>query len=333
MRNYGRRLTGVVSLLGLLTLLPTFSTAQRADTSAALAPRDQALALLKEQGINCEVDTRQIAAETPQAERAPLSPDLVSSLSSGYDLSASAFLPELLATQGSAPSGPTSSFVIGADSRVRISPADFFPWSAQCHLEMTFPDGTRVNGSGTLIGDKYVLTAGHCVFFPDFGGWATSIKVFPGRDGDSKPWSANSVRLRSVTGWTVNQDSDYDYGLITLDGSVGWETGWFAIWPASDSDLSATANLSGYPGDKPAGTQWYAAGSVTGYNSNHVDHNIDIIKGDSGAGVYRFYGSTRYVYGTQSTENWSLFSGYFNRTTRINNTRYNNLVNWMATGF
>ena len=39
--------------------------------------------------------------------------------------------------------------------------------------------------TGSLIGNKHVLTAGHCVFLSSEGGWATSIKAMPGLEASS----------------------------------------------------------------------------------------------------------------------------------------------------
>ena len=48
---------------------------------------------------------------------------------------------------------------------------------------------------------------------------------------------------------------------IVLGESLGDRTGWFGFgnWPSLDG---VHANISGYPGDKPAGTQWYAARKI-----------------------------------------------------------------------
>ena len=64
--------------------------------------------------------------------------------------------------------------------------------------------------------------------------------------------------------------------------------GWFGFGVYSDSDLvAATANISGYPGDKPTGTQWYDARKIASVNSRKVYYDIDTAGGQSGAAVYR----------------------------------------------
>src|SRR6185436_18315263 len=111
--------------------------------------------------------------------------------------------------------------------------------------------------SGAMIGNKYTLTAGHCVFSHDEGGWARSIEVIPGLDGTYKPYgSAFAVRLRSYQGWTQSQDSNYDFGLITLNNTIGNSTGWFGYASYGTVD-GLTGNLGGYPGDRDSGLRLY----------------------------------------------------------------------------
>ena len=93
---------------------------------------------------------------------------------------------------------------------------------------------------------------------------SSSIQVMPGRNGASLPYgSVTSTNFRSVTGWTNRGgDENYDYGAIIMPTQLGNTTGWFGFGVYSDADLLGTVgNISGYPGDKPAGTQWYDAPS------------------------------------------------------------------------
>jgi V8-like Glu-specific endopeptidase len=229
--------------------------------------------------------------------------------------------------------------VFGSDNRIRISPTNYFPASAQCHVVMMYPDGAWYQGSGTIIGYKYVLTAGHVVYSQEHGGWAKYLYVYPGQDGGNYPYGyAYATYLRSVTGWTSSEDSDYDYGLITMNRAVGYSTGWFGLASFSDSTLGSTgtAYLTGYPGEKPSGTQWQAWGPILDYDSARVYYKIDETPGDSGAGVYRFWYGSRYVFAVNTGWSWHFDwfnSGYFNHGTRINTTRFYLIEGWMATGY
>ena len=138
------------------------------------------------------------------------------------------------------------------------------------------------------------MTAGHCVYIKGSGvpgrdGWVKKITVMPGRNGSSLPYgSVISMSFRSVVGWTTNGDQNYDYGAIIIPTELGNTTGWFGFGVWSDAELVAsTGNISGYPGDKPSGSQWYHARKIVSVNSRKVFYDIDTAGGQSGAAVYR----------------------------------------------
>jgi glutamyl endopeptidase len=239
----------------------------------------------------------------------------------------------------SAPGAIRPNLVFGSDNRIRINPTNYFPASAQCHVVMQFPDGQWFQASGTLIGYKYLLTAGHVVYSHDHGGWARYLYVYPGQNGSILPYGwAYATYLRSVTGWTSSGDADYDYGLVTLSRAVGYTTGWFGLASLSDSTLgsTSTAYLTGYPAEKPYGTQWQGWGPILDYDSTMVYYRIDETPGNSGSGVYRFFGSSRYVFAVNTGWSWHFDwfnSGYFNHGPRITNTRFSLILGWIASGY
>jgi V8-like Glu-specific endopeptidase len=218
--------------------------------------------------------------------------------------------------------------VQGPDDRIRISPTTSYPWRAMTKLRMTFPSGRQFICSGALVASKYTLTAGHCVFSHTEGGWARSIEVIPGLDGTYKPYgSAYAVWMRSYVGWTQNQDSNYDFALITLDRTIGNSTGWFGY--ASYSTVNGlTANLGGYPGDRDSGLRlYYHYGTINSSTTNRVFYTIDTAGGQSGSGVYRINNGSRYIFAVHTNGGSSSNSG-----TRITSQRFNDLSAWIATG-
>jgi glutamyl endopeptidase len=222
--------------------------------------------------------------------------------------------------------------VIGPDDRIQINPASNYPWRVHCSLLITAADNSQWIGTGWFIGPRTVMTAGHCVFIKNSGvpgrdGWARSIQVMPGRSGKALPYgSITSSNLRSVLGWTRDGNHEYDYGAIILPTDLGNQTGWFGFGVYGDADLlSATANISGYPGDKPTGTQWYHARRITQVGARKVYYDVDTFGGQSGSAVYRIINGARYgvaihAYGTGG--------GAFNSGTRITSPVFNNMLAW-----
>jgi glutamyl endopeptidase len=224
--------------------------------------------------------------------------------------------------------GDRANSVIGDDNRTRISPTTSFPWRAMTKLRMTFPSGRQFICSGAMVAAKYTLTAGHCVFSHDEGGWATSIEVIPGLDGTYKPYgSAYATRMRSYQGWTQNRDANHDFALLTLDRTIGNSTGWFGYANYSSVD-GLTANLGGYPGDRDSGLRlYYHSNPVVSSTSHRVSYTTDTAGGQSGSGVYRINNGSRYIFAVHTNGGTTSNSG-----TRITSSRFSDLQTWISSG-
>jgi glutamyl endopeptidase len=222
--------------------------------------------------------------------------------------------------------------VHGPDDRAQIANTSVYPWRAHASLLITAADNSMWIGTGWFIGPHTLMTAGHVVFIKNSGvpgrdGWVKKIQVMPGRNGATLPYgSVTSSNFRSVAGWTNNGDENFDYGAIITPTELGNTVGWFGFGVYSDADLTAaTGNISGYPGDKPAGTQWYDHRKIASVNSRKVFYDIDTAGGQSGSAVYRIvnggrYGVAVHAYGGATT----------NSGTRIVTPVFNNMSAWKA---
>ncbi|MCX4766915.1 endopeptidase [Streptomyces sp. NBC_01275] len=230
------------------------------------------------------------------------------------------------------PAHPVAETVHGPDDRAQIMDTSIYPWRAHASLLITAADGSRWIGTGWFIGPHTLATAGHVVHIKNSGvpgqdGWVKSIQVMPGRNGTALPFgSVTSTNFRSVRGWTDSGDENYDYGTIIIPTELGSTTGWFGFgaWPDADL-LKSVGNISGYPGDKPPGTQWYDGRSISSVNPLKVYYDIDTAGGQSGSAVYRIvnggrYGIAVHAYGGATT----------NSGTRITGPVYDNLLSWTA---
>jgi V8-like Glu-specific endopeptidase len=228
--------------------------------------------------------------------------------------------------------------IIGTDERTRISPTTAFPWRAICALKITAQNGTRWIGTGWMVSPRTVITAGHCVYMHDQGGWAKSIEVIPAQDGlNVKPFgTAMATTFRSVTGWTQSKNRENDYGAIILPTNkrLGDQTGYFGYAVREDAYLAAAVmNLSGYPGDKPASStpkgteQWFMALKPKSISSRVITYNIDTMGGQSGAPVWIKVGDARYVIGIHTNGHSTG-----NSATRITQGVFNNIQAWKAQG-
>jgi len=232
------------------------------------------------------------------------------------------------------PPPPEEETVHGFDDRVKITTTTVYPWRAHASLLITAADNSQWIGTGWFIGPHTLATAGHVVFIKGSGvpgrdGWVKRIQVMAGRNGASLPFgSVTSTNFRSVTGWTTSSggDENYDYGAIILPTQLGNTTGWFGLAVYSDAEIrGAVGNISGYPGDKPSGTQWYDARKIDSVNSRKVFYDIDTAGGQSGSAVYRIVNGNRYAFAVHAYGGASTNSG-----TRIVTPVFNNFVAWKA---
>jgi glutamyl endopeptidase len=217
--------------------------------------------------------------------------------------------------------------VHGTDDRVRVYGTTAYPWRTICKLEITAADGTGWGCSGAFIGPRTVLTNGHCVFMHDHGGWARQIRVIPGMNGSAEPFGAAiSTFYHSVKGWTESNSSNYDYAVVVLPSNqkLGNQVGWMGLANLSYfSLLGLNVNNSGYPGDKPYGTQWWNANNILVVTDRRVYYLIDTYGGQSGSPDWRYRDGQRHIVAVHNTG-----GSPFNGGVRIIEPVFNNLVTW-----
>jgi V8-like Glu-specific endopeptidase len=217
--------------------------------------------------------------------------------------------------------------VHGADDRVRVGDTRPYPWRTICHLEITTKTGGKGTCTGAFIGPRVVLTAGHCLYLHGYGGWAKSIKVIPGRNASQQPYgSAVGTYYISTKGWVDKANSNYDYGVIVLPSNqkLGNTVGWMGLANLSFwSLLGLLVNSSGYPGDKPYGTQWWNANRILAVSSRRIYYQIDTYGGQSGSPVWRYKNGKRHIIAIHTTG-----GAPFNGATRITDPVFDNLVKW-----
>lgn len=219
--------------------------------------------------------------------------------------------------------------VCGVDNRTRISPANRYPWRAICKLIITRADGRTSGCTGWFIGPRTVMTAGHCVYSHAAGGWARRIEVVPGMDAANRPYGSQvGTSFRSVTGWTRDRSPEYDYGAIILpNNTLGNRVGWFGFTSLSNSSLNnLLVNNSGYPGDKPFGTQWFNAGRITRVTNRRLYYMLDTAGGQSGSPVWRYRDGQRHAVGIHA------YGGCPNKSTRITRPVYDRMLEWKNLG-
>lgn len=176
------------------------------------------------------------------------------------------------------------------DDRARILDTDLAPWRMICALRIRGVSGATAIGTGWLVGPRTLLTAGHCVYSREFfGGWAARIEVSPGRNGVDFPFGTIiSQHFRSIDRWTSGEDPDFDIGCIRLEDPIGNQVGWFSVAALPPAELDDyLVNVSGYPGDRGAGTELYHhKNRVLHVTDRRMFYDVDTYGGQSGAPVW-----------------------------------------------
>ncbi|MEE9383858.1 MAG: trypsin-like serine protease [Nannocystaceae bacterium] len=192
-----------------------------------------------------------------------------------------------------------------------------------------------VSCSGTKVGARWVMTAGHCLMDHDTNndpiGWSNKNRILFGADGvdhmennrDASPNGHKNARARTLrlTYWNT-KNRDYDFGVFTLyDNASSCSIPWRGV--AQDSNLTGIYHLYGYPNEtlqcaaSPL-SNGKCAGSIYGDDftpastgTYRVQYTVDTQPAQSGSGIYKyhFFTGTRTLHGVHTSGSSTSNSG------------------------
>ena len=138
--------------------------------------------------------------------------------------------------------------IIGVDNRVQITNTTSSPYRNVCCLIIKFPNGSTCIGSGFLVHPNVMLTAGHCVYNHERGGWATDIEIRPARNGEnSAPLGiAHPVESFVTKEWVDTSSYDYDWAIVDLDTSFETYMN-YGYYDNYYNQLGTSVTAIGYP--------------------------------------------------------------------------------------
>jgi len=194
--------------------------------------------------------------------------------------------------------------VIGDDNRTQIHATSAYPFRMICSLTMYWEGGTETVGTGFLVGQRTLLTAGHCILPGKGSAYPIGIEIRPGRSGAHEPFShfgqlyAEKISLHRE--WSNRFDPRFDIGALHLNKEIGEELGWFQVSARDPETLKRQwVHVTGYPGDKVtnlsaergggqlhAAELWHHATPVETVHDGRVYYPADTFGGQSGSPVY-----------------------------------------------
>ncbi len=232
---------------------------------------------------------------------------------------------ENLSEPGWMPENHSVNAVIGNDNRERVSNYQAAPFSAIAYIKTTYPNGETYDGTATMISSNAALTAAHCLYNSERGGWATEITVSPAVNGSTRgtlnyPYGsamATEIAISIPRFENSRPEASWDWGVIRLNSNIGNDSGFLGFQCIEPSLEATPIMISGYPG--PLNRYWETrdqfyhvfritsdissqkiASNGTVYDCRLLTYKLDTEKGQSGSAILYDNNGTYQIIGVHS---------------------------------
>lgn len=205
---------------------------------------------------------------------------------------------------------------------------------ACCQIACLFPNGKYVYGSAVMIGPSTALTAAHCVYQSEWGGYAKSVSVAPARNLSNRPYGyTHSSKISIPAAFKTNGSYGNDIAVLNLQTAIGNKSGYIGckvISPYTMIDsYNCSIEINGYPGSgyyadlneqyTKLGEMWGMGGDCIYASGKKMRHTIDTFPGMSGAGIITAVYGTSYPFITGVHDGYPTNNTRYNQGTRIDN--------------
>ncbi|MDP8224210.1 MAG: trypsin-like serine protease [Candidatus Lernaella stagnicola] len=179
----------------------------------------------------------------------------------------------------------------------QVTNTSSYPWSTVCHLALLLSDGSTAFCSGAMADEFHIITAAHCLYNLEFGGWVAGVEAICGQDRNDHPFGHSWATGMSVSSkWyedpPYDETNEHDWGYIVLDRQKGISTGYMGMQGEDSCGWyeGTTMNLAGYPGSPFAGDcMYFDSGECYECGGGMIFYYTEVYKGMSGGPVWVYY--------------------------------------------